>query len=287
MSIDVVINQRNLIKKKLPLSVILGDELKYGAFENDHLNPGVVDKNDFIAFHPKHIGRGFSVIWNEKAKNAVELRLLHPTTPDELSDFYAAIKRIAKYWNGILFVDGKRTSLAKFLMGYDDAVSFNEGIIKQFSGEVLSGKHDTLTFYSAMFPLYIGKDEAKLFTDDVNIYYQWLHEKQSVSARYASAEFYQTEKGIVGEFTLSAGESVLLSQIPIVPFGMTDEQTGEPLECKKFRVSLISEDGKKIATVHYGDFWKRLPKAKMRKFDGKQTLIAPLTEEELQSLIED
>ena len=287
MSIDIVIKQRNLIKKKLPLSVILGDALKYGAFENDHLNVGTVDKNDFLAFHPDHIGRGFSVIWNEKVTNAVELRLLHPTTPDELSDFYATVKRIVKYWNGTLFVDKKQTSLSKFLKSYDDAVRFNEEILKKFSGEVLNGKHDTLTFYSAMFPLYIGKEEARMFSDNSNTYYQWLHEKQTVAAKYASAEFYQTEKGIVGEFTLSAGESVLLSQSPVVPFGMTDTQTGEPLECKKFRVSLISADGKKLTTLPYGDFWKHLPKAKMQKFDGKQTLISPLTEEELQSLTED
>ena len=287
MSIDVVIKQRNFIKKKLPLAVILGDDLQYGAFENDHLNVGVVDKNDFLAFHPKHIGRGFSVLWNEKTKTAVELRLLHPTTPDEISDFYAAVKRIVKYWNGTLFVDGQNITLSRFLKGYDEALRFNEKIIRKFSGEVLDGKHDTLTVYSAMFPLYIGKNEAGMFTENPGTYYQWLHEKQSVSARYASAEFYQTEKGIVGEFTLSAGESVLLSQSPVVPFGMTDTQTGEPLECKKFRVSLISADGKKIATLPYGDFWKRLPKAKMQKFDGKQTLISPLTEEELQSLTED
>ena len=95
MSIEVTIKQKGFFKKSITLDVILGKELKYGRFDGDHLEKGEFGKNEFIAYHPEHIGRGFSVDCVPYTKDGVYLRLPQPSTPREIRDFYDTVQRIA------------------------------------------------------------------------------------------------------------------------------------------------------------------------------------------------
>lgn len=70
MSIDITIKQKGFFKKTLPLSVILGSDLKYGAFVNDALIKDTIGEDEIVIYHPEHIGRGFNIIWNENEKKA-------------------------------------------------------------------------------------------------------------------------------------------------------------------------------------------------------------------------
>ena len=81
----------------------------------------------------------------------------------ELKDFYSAIERMVKYWDAKLVVDGNRLRLDSFMTSLQDMIEFNEKTIKQFSQQILDGEHDTLTLYSTMWPLSIGKEEATIF----------------------------------------------------------------------------------------------------------------------------
>ena len=58
MSIDITITQKGLLKKALPLPVILGKDLQYGALEGERLEPGKLGEADLIAYLPEAIGRG-------------------------------------------------------------------------------------------------------------------------------------------------------------------------------------------------------------------------------------
>ncbi|MBO4971931.1 MAG: hypothetical protein J6D45_03885, partial [Clostridia bacterium] len=98
MSIDVLIKQRLFGNKTMPLQVILGEHLHYGNFVKDQLNVGELGETEFIAYNPKSIGRGFSVVWNPKEKKAIALRLPQPSTTQELKDFYDAIERMVNHW---------------------------------------------------------------------------------------------------------------------------------------------------------------------------------------------
>ena len=167
MAIDVLIKQKLFGSKTMPLEVILGEKLHYGNFVSDQLNVGELGDTEFIAYNPESIGRGFSVVWNPKEKKTIVLRLPQPSTTQELKDFYAAIERMVKHWDGKLIVDGNRVSLPDFLSAFDNMVDFNHKIIKQFSQQVLDGEHDTLTLYSTMWPLAIGKEEATLFMENI------------------------------------------------------------------------------------------------------------------------
>lgn len=285
MSIDITIKQKGFFKKTLPLSVILGNDLKYGAFVNDALIKDTIGENEIVIYHPEHIGRGFSIIWNENEKKQVHLRLPQPSTPKELADFYQTVKRICLHWQAALTVDGRRMTLPAFLKGLADTVAFNEKILRRFAEDIISGTHETLTLYSTMWPLHLGKEEASRFLDDPKGYYDWLHEKQTVNARYTSAYFYQGENGIFARLPFFKNTVHLFPKKPSVPFGLTDPNTGKPLTCNDYKILLLhNEESEPEGEIVFDEFINRIPKHKIREYDPELLLIDAFDDEEWQEL---
>ena len=285
MSIDVLIKQKLFCSKTMPLEVILGEYLHYGNFINDQLNVGELGETEFIAYNPESIGRGFSVVWNPKEKKTIALRLPQPSTTSELKDFYAAIERMVSYWNGKLIVDGSRVSLSAFMSTYDNMVDFNNKIIKQFSQQVLDGEHDTLTLYSTMWPLAIGKEEASLFMENPNYYAEWLHEKQSMDVHFASPLFYVGDNGIIARYILTNNLPTVFPHQPTVPLGAKDPTTGKRLECKEWLIWLgIEGENEPLCEMEYSKFMSLIPEGKKSKYDGSHFLLAEISEEEIRKL---
>ena len=285
MAIDVMIQQKLFGNKSMPLEVILGESLHYGNFVNDQLNVGELGESEFIAYNPESIGRGFSVIWNPNEKKKILLRLPQPSTTQELTDFYAAVERMTKYWNAKLVVDSNKVSLGSFMEGLRDMIDFNDKIIDQFSRQVLDGEHDTLTIYSAMWPLSIGKEEAALFLNNSDSYAKWLHEKQSMDVYFASPDFYVGDDGFFARYFLIDGLPAVFPEKPAVPFGVTDPATGRPLECEKWMICLGIEGEKApLCEIEYSKFLSIIPENKKSKYDGNHFLISEFTEEEIRVL---
>lgn len=287
MAIDILIKQKRFGNKTMPLEVILGDDLHYGNFINDQLTVGELGESEFIAYNPECIGRGFSVTWNPTEKKSINLRLPLPSTKKELKDFYGVVERISKYWGAKIIDDGSKVSLESFMAGLQKMIESNNRFIKQFSQQVLDGEYDTLTLYSAMWPLCMGKEEATLFLNDPESYAEWLHEKQSVDVYFASPDFYMRDNGVYGRFILVNGIPAVFPNTPSVPFGITDPETGKQLECSQW-VILIGIQGEKtpLCEMEYSKFLEILPDDKISKFDGGRFLLAELTEEEIRTIAE-
>lgn len=285
MSVDVLIKQKLFGGKTMPLKVILGDNLHYGDFVNDKLNEGELGESEFIAYNPQSIGRGFSVIWNPSEKKTITLRLPQPSTTQELKDFYAAIERMVKYWDAKLVVDGNRLRLDSFMTSLQDMIEFNIKIIKQFSQQVLDGEHDTLTLYSTMWPLSIGKEEATLFLNNPDSYAEWLHEKQAMDVYFASPHLYAGDNGVFGRFHLMNNLPAIFPNQPTVPFGTTDPQTGKQLECNQWVILLgIEGADEPLCEMEYSKFLSLIPDSKKTRYDGSHFLLAELSEEEMRNL---
>ena len=284
MSIDVLIKQRLFGNKTMPLQVILGEHLHYGNFVKDQLNVGELGETEFIAYNPKSIGRGFSVVWNPKEKKAIALRLPQPSTTQELKDFYDAIERMVNHWHGNLVVDGSRVSLPDFLSNFENMVNFNNKILNHFSQQVLDRKSDTLTLYSTMWPLTIGKEEATMFMENPNYYAEWLHEKQSINVYFASPAFYIGDNGIFARYNLTNNLPAVFPYQPTVPFGTTDPATGKQLECKEWLI-LLGVEGEKepLCEMEYSKFLSLIPENKKSKYDGNHFLLDEMTEEEIRA----
>ena len=286
MAIDVTIKQRLFGSKTMPLAVILGESLHYGNFVSDRLIVGELGDNEIVAYHPEHIGRGFSVVWNPNEKRRIDLRLPMPSTREELSDFYAAVERMVAYWGGKLVVDGSKVSLPDFLDGFEDMAAFNDKVVRKIAQQIIDGESETLTLYSAMWPLTVGAQDAEDFLADPSRYALWLHEKQTVDAGYAVAAFYEGENGILGKYTFMNGKSCIFQQTPRAPFGVMDPSTGKALECSGWSVVLeLAGAEEPLGELDYAEFLYRIPEDKLVAYDGDKVRILAMDENEIRALI--
>lgn len=288
MSIDVVITQKGLFKKALPLQVILGSELSYGSYDfGFRLNIEQRDEFELIAYLPDHIGRGFSVIWNPKEKNRVVLRALTPTCEEELRAFYRCIGRITNYWKSSLEVDGNPVSTAQFQAGLEDMIAFNERALLDLCQKILAGEHDTLTLFSAMWPMELGKQEAQAFLTDPKAFHSWLHERQSMDVYYAAPMFYDTDEGIVGVYVLTEDCESVFPNKPSVPFGLLDPHTNQALTCNQYHVSLYSTtENAVIGQLNYDTWLTQMRSRALEYYDGGHFRFAGLSLAEMRSMSE-
>lgn len=288
MSIDVVITQKGLFKKTLPLQVILGSELSYGSYDfGFRLNIEQRDEFEFIAFLPDQIGRGFSVIWNPKEKHRIVLRALTPTCEKELREFYRCIKRITDYWKCDLEVDGNPTTISQFQAGLEGMIAFNEQALLDMCRDILAGKHTSLTLFSAMWPMELGEKEAEQFLSDPKAFHQWLHEQQSMDVYYAAPMFYDTEDGIVGVYVLTEDCESVFPHSPSVPFGLLDPHTNKALTCEQYRISLFSTtQNAVIGQLNYESWLDQMGTRPLEYYDSGHFRFGGLSLSEMQSFLE-
>lgn len=288
MSIDITITQKGLLKKPLPLTVILGERLQYGALEGERLKPGELGEGAFIAYLPEAIGRGFQIFWQEGEKAKVELRSLTPTTREELRAFYDCVDRICTYWKCELEVEGEKMALRDFQAGFENQADFTLRALRSMSGEILKGKHENLTLHCAMFPLTLGRGEAERFAPAENLdgFRDFLHEKQSMDVYYAAPMFYRDGEGVLGLFVLREGVRSVAPKAPRVPLGVQDPNTGKALQVDRWEIVLGDADMEQVGRVPYDTFLARLPAARVSRFDGGSILLEGLTLEELRKIAE-
>lgn len=295
MSIDIVIRQKGLFKKTLPLSVILGDSLACGVYEAGYrLDPGEWRSEDgeILVYDPHHKGRGFSVIWTPTQKKGVVLRALHPTCAEELKAVYAAVARITDYWHCSLEVDGNPMTPAEFQAGFSDMLEANDRYLDLFIKESLDKEpYESMTLFSAFWPLEFGAKEAAEVKNAPEgapaRFARWLHEIQSVDTYYAVAEYAEEEDGIVSRFAFTEDCDSLFPVKPSVPFGITGAD-GKPLEVSRHEVAIVATSAPSmsvIGTIPYEAFMAALSPDKVSYYDARRVRIAPHSLSELKELI--
>lgn len=287
MSVDVRIRQKGLLKKALPLSVILGEELNYGEFDGLRTDFGKLGESEFMAYHPKHMGRGFSVIWKEGEKNGVDLRLLNPTSREEIKDFFECVERISNYWNCDLEVDGEPVKAKELFTRLDDMTDFNQRVLHDMCKKIID-EGSQLTLHSVAFPIILGREEAETFLkyESTDAFRDYMHQKQSIDAYYPKPNFYRTDEGILGMYCLSEDVRSIFPKKPFVPLGICDPQTGKPLEVDIWKVFLYSGSlDSQIGELSYDELIARLPESKVSSFDAEDILIENLNLDEIKGLL--
>lgn len=289
MSIDVIIRQKGFFKKALPLSVILGDHLVGGTYdqhfrlEEGHVAPG----GEMAVYDPAHKARGFTVSWSRRSAT---LRALHPTCAEELKAFYATVARITDYWSCSLEVDGTPMTPAEFQAGLSDMLEANDRYLDLFIKESMDKEpYESMTLFSAFWPLEFGAKEAAEVKDAPEgapaRFARWLHEMQSVDVYYAVAGYVEEEDGIVSRFAFTEDCDSLFPVKPSVPFGITGAD-GKPLEVSRYEVAIFSTTTRSvIGMLPYDKFLSALSPDKVSYYDAKRVRIAPHSLSELKELI--
>lgn len=178
MAIEISIRQPWHSRKTMPIDIILGNELHPGCTVGDRFESDCIGTVEFIAYEPECIGRGFSVKWNERETQQIDLRLPVPSTTREIKVMFAAAQRMARYWNAKITVDGTPRDLFTLNFALDDTVAFNERTLHHMCARILDGTDDSLVTYS-LIPLTVGKAEAEQFqSGGDNAFTAWLHQMQ-------------------------------------------------------------------------------------------------------------
>lgn len=286
MSIDIRITQKGLLKKTLPLHVITGSDLCYGTSDGMKLKENDLSSDEIILYHSNHISRGFSIEWTPEKKDYVDLRALSPDSREGLNDFFAAIQRIASYWKCEIEMDGNITALSELVSLIPDMQAFNETVLESVCGDILSGKKESLTLYSVMFPVVLGVPEAEKFRHDVDAFGRWLHEKQSVDAYYARTQFFRTEVGAVGRYVVTEDCRTIFPLKGQVPLGISDPETGKALKCDRYEVYFYSISQEKMLGYVPFETFIEIIKAQAERFDGANIIFEGLSMEALQKIVE-
>lgn len=286
MSIDIRITQKGLLKKTLPLHVITGSDLCYGTSDGMKLKENDLSSDEIILYHSNHISRGFSIEWTPEKKDYVDLRALSPDSREGLNDFFAAIQRIASYWKCEIEMDGNITALSELVSLIPDMQAFNETVLESVCGDILSGKKESLTLYSVMFPVVLGVPEAEKFRHDVDAFGRWLHEKQSVDAYYAQPQFFRTEVGVVGRYVVTEDCRTIFPLKGQVPLGISDPETGKALKCDRYEVYFYSISQEKMLGYVPFETFIEIIKGRAVRFDGANIIFEGLSLEALQKIVE-
>lgn len=160
MSVEITIKQKGFFKKPLPLEVILGDNLKYGAYDGLRLAHDEMGNGEFVAYNPQHIARGFSVQWQEGEKQEVYMRLPVPTCAEEVDDYFDTVERISSFWKKAdIEIDGNQTTIDEINRGRQSMKEFNLSTLNMYgSGKYGEGVH---YIFCAFWPIALGEREKK------------------------------------------------------------------------------------------------------------------------------
>lgn len=287
MSIDVTIRQKGFFKKELPLKVILGNNLSYGTFDGLRLETGVIKGDEFIVYNSARIGRGFSVAYDQANKSEIALRLLHPTSTEELHDFYQCVGRIVNCWKCVLEVDGEETGPDDFQRGLSQMCRFNESTLRHMANEIINEKRGNTTLFSAFWPLVIGKTEAELFNESgVEAFRDWLHKKQSIDAYYAKPAFFEENGTVIGRYVIIENTLSIFPLKGQVPFGAVDNRTNKPLLCDFYKMYVYSTTkDSMLGNLPYEQFFQYINNKKISRYDADHIMIKPLYLAELKGIL--
>ncbi|MDR0849709.1 MAG: DUF4299 domain-containing protein [Propionibacteriaceae bacterium] len=273
MSIDITITHtdKGFFRKALPFDVLCAQGLSFGSFDGLRLDVGEVGAEDFILFHPDHIGRGFSVTWRKGEKNQVSLRLLTPSTAEETDDFYDTVERVVGFWKqSTIEQDGLPITVDQLPEWRTSMKDFSLSTLADFLSR---DKDSFLTLFCAMWPLTLGAEERALLADatDLSGFRDYLHEKQSVDAYYAKPRFYSHDDEVMGSYTLTEDVRSIFPNAPSVPLWM-EQEDGQDFEVQSWVVTFYSVSQDRIlGVVSYADFLSEIPG--WTYYDGANSLI--------------
>lgn len=274
MAVNVQINQKGLLKKNLPIEIILGDDLACGYYDEVMiLVLNEIEDDNFVIYNPDHIGRGISVDYN---KNYINLNLPSPAPVNEIKDLFEVVKRIVNYWNSEIVFDDKAMSLEEFLNNYDEVISFNKDVLKEMCEKVLSNEDEELTLYSAFWPLIISKKEALLFNKKPLEFDSWLHNKQNIDVYYAKALLNKNGKKVTATYVLTESIRSIFPKKP----------DKKELKCDKIQLVICINEGTEIYYVgDYNQIMSKIDKSKITEYDSKHIIIEGLNREEIDKIL--
>lgn len=289
MSVEVVIKNKQFIKKSLTIQNITMGKYAAGTTDQYMRNTNEVKDGELVVYNPKKIGRGIAVIgWNSDIKNEITLVANSFSTKYDFEMFYDIIGNIMRVWKtrnfeeeGIKYSDGdlERLCMEQKINSLSMMADI-ETMVKKEEGE-------DLTFFSAMIPLDIKLGVLRKFGEakDEEGYANYLHELQSLDAYFAVPFYYasKTKKDtFFGNYAITSDTDTIFPVKPKIPPFFSNPATGKALECSIYVVSLFSYSQKKsVGTLSFEDFVRLADIGNCAEFDASHVILKGISEERM------
>lgn len=273
MSVDVLIKEKGLFRKKRELSDIIFENMGYGVMDEAYRLCEGEKGNCTVVYHKSNICRGFEVSLD---KGSVELRMSLPTGEAEIRFFYDYIKKICNLLNTKTFErNGEMASFDKIESYIAGDISASEDALKQIDENISKGEYRTMYLFGAYHPIAIGKRELAITRHDPQKLGRMLHEMQVMDVYYARSSVYRRlDESLFGMYVLSAGVTTIL---PFEPGVFMNHE----LKVDDWNVLLVAGDERKGA-VSFGDFMANIDTSEI--YDTEHFVIT-LDEERMNELV--
>ena len=283
MAVSVEIYQTGGALKELRISDVIGDDLAIGAYDNNlRMMVGKITP-DMGVFDPKKPGRAINLVMDPNDKRTTKVNLPIPCADSDVDVFIKLVSRIANCVGGFVKVEsGAEMPAEVFEANEANIKEFNQKAIKETADRILRGDSQSFCVFGAYWPVFMGREEAEKIASDTAEFDNWLISKQSMDIYYAGVNFYSGPDGIFGVYPLTEDCDTVFPNRPRIPFGMSVD--GKPLECNNFKVFIATEK-EKLGDIPYDVFLKKIPQAKVSRYDEADFLLKGLTEEEIKALL--
>ena len=287
MALDIEINQKGLFKKELILSDITGGKYKYGVLDSAwRLDEGSLDGETIIFYDPLHIGRGVEFEGKSGIKDKLKLRMPLPATIYDIDMLFDIVKRVAKKWNAKTFI---QDDVPCDIKDVDDIVMQHKQMSHSWLAGIKNSLNDSETsiMFCVMWPLELRTDTLSEFgrNKDAEGFASYLHRLQAVDLYYAAPRIYKlNDKEYFGAYAITATTGSIIPITPSAPTLAVDPNTGGPLECSKYVVSLVSiQDNGVIGRISYEDFAEAVQVDSLTRFDETHVVLE-LSEESIHEI---
>lgn len=268
MSVDVVLKQKGLFKKKLSLDDLTMGKLSYGTYDSWILKERVCS-DDMILYDPQQIGRGIGCMWHQEQPTQISFRLLLPSPRHEVELFYELIAHIANLWNLKKYEQDQEEQKVQDIPAMkENILAFSNACLKDFLKQ-----HEEGLFFSALHPLYYDTSDMEEMKTNFGSY---LHVRQSRDLYFSRCHIYEKKdrSSYFGAYTLTTGIDSIFPLVPEVPFGLKDPQTQAELLVEHWYVTLYDyEEHQVLGQIAYEDFVLASDLSTKERYDAKTRIL--------------
>ncbi len=270
MSVNVIIKQKSLFKKKLDVKEIIKlVNLDYGVCDDNYrLIQGEIGSHTLL-FDRKKLARGIELFMNN---NDIMLNLSLPTTKEEIKLFYDIIEKICKALKTKSYTrDEEQTSIennSKYIE-YDENASI--GALSDLKEKLEKEEYTNLEIFGVMNPISIGKKEINYIDSKLDKFSILLDKLQEMDVYYAAPKVYQKDGKLIGIYAVCVDNP---SVVPLKPYIVLNRIKG----INDWYVML--KDGN---TVKYEDF---INNVEVKEYYDANHVIVTMSDKETDAIIE-
>lgn len=274
MAVKVVIKNKIFLKKSLKFRDVLMDDMCYGTIDESYcLEEGQIGKNTTI-FSTKSVCRGYEISFDN---NNINLRMLLPTSKDDIRFFYKYIKMLCEKMGTKKFIrDGELLSLEDIEKCIKLDIEASEKALEDIRKNIDNGIYKNIYFFGAVNPVAIGKKEIEQIDGDLEKLGEFMNSLQTMDVYYAKASFWKSEDNT------NVGVYNLMENLPtVLPYKPKTLLTGNDFKVDIWNICLIVDE-KPLEVISYDDFFKFVKKKDV--YDAEHFIVT-MDEKEIKEMI--